>query len=1021
MSLIDYWKLDQSSGTTVASIGSNANNLTLQSGTWLPSGGYSNGCISLDGSTQYLFSWDNDLSGFPCQDDGSGPSTFSIAAWVYITDMGSPGKQNPLISKTSARDGTPYNGFQFNATNNSNGLFPEFIVWRNDSTSTTVTGNTALLDNTWQHIAATYQYIGNGTSKIRVFLNGSLVGSSNSAVGPAQDNPQRLYIGGYNYSPSGPFKWFEGRIDEVRVYDHALSSTEVSNLYSPTTGEQPITHWKFDDSAGTVTDSEGINDLTISGSYGWLDSPDSIKDGCLYLGGTNQYAYRSDDTLSNIPGQFDGTGPTTFSISLWFYIDENLNSSKRYPLLNKYGLKVTKDGNSWDGGWALFASNATSSFRPQFWTYSGSVTSGPYSTVITSNTSISARTWHHLVAQFEGSGAYNSQTSVMTLWLDGVQVASTSTAWGPVAESPQPLELGRYKNNRLGNEEYTRGRFDETKLFNYWLSPAEIADLQSVATITLLGGHALSAQQGELQIIHSGYVYLDGLTASATLNAAEAGIYRIVDLSGQELNTQLQPIGVSADSDLINWLAENKGDRAVLVEATYHDGTTTNTAYISNIGYITDSGDTPSNTAYVDILSGVPEIFEGIKETSIGSIIVENSEGSLDYWLTDYVFSGWPLTVYIGNPEWDRWQFREIISGIIDNVSAPNSHQIEFTLTNKAVVFDTPVQTQYMGGDLSDDNVLVPISLGYVHAVPAVLVSESTHRYKVHESAIQQIDDIDAGGATVAWTSYLSDGEFTVGQDWQERKITAILLGETNGTAAAMVEWFALRAGLTAGEIDFSNFSSFPNTAPMGIWIENDKSIAEAINDVLSSVGAFYRFTPRGLLQIKRLDLPEAGGYVLTDDDIVENGIELISVDPPRLTTQLGYFRTWGVLQWNELYFNLSEKTRARFTLEFRRVSSTNAGITTKWPQAKTTELIPTLLYDKADAQVEANRRRDLRAAPLYTFRIIAYGVPFEYSIGDSINITFPRYGFNDGRDMRILSIRQKPTENIVEMEVWGP
>jgi hypothetical protein len=75
----------------------------------------------------------------------------------------------------------------------------------------------ALAANVWTHVAGTYD----GTT-VRLYVNGVQV-SSRPAGGPISTSTGPLRIGGN--SLWGEF--FEGRIDEVRVYNRVLTSSEI--------------------------------------------------------------------------------------------------------------------------------------------------------------------------------------------------------------------------------------------------------------------------------------------------------------------------------------------------------------------------------------------------------------------------------------------------------------------------------------------------------------------------------------------------------------------------------------------------------------------------------------------------------------------------------------------------------------------------------------------------------------------------------------------------------------------------
>lgn len=78
-------------------------------------------------------------------------------------------------------------------------------------------GVSALPLNTWTHLATTYD----GTT-LRLYVNGNL-SATRLLVGVIEVNSTPLRIGGNTH----PDQFFQGRVDEIRVYSRALSETEV--------------------------------------------------------------------------------------------------------------------------------------------------------------------------------------------------------------------------------------------------------------------------------------------------------------------------------------------------------------------------------------------------------------------------------------------------------------------------------------------------------------------------------------------------------------------------------------------------------------------------------------------------------------------------------------------------------------------------------------------------------------------------------------------------------------------------
>ncbi|QGA80324.1 LamG domain-containing protein [Candidatus Nanohalobium constans] len=93
--------------------------------------------------------------------------------------------------------------------------------------------------NQWHHLAFSVDV---GSDEARIFLDGELVGTSSTHNTEAN----RPYVIGGNTEGDGDISGnhFEGKIDDVRLYDHKLSKKEVKQL-----SRAKVLHYKFDDFA----------------------------------------------------------------------------------------------------------------------------------------------------------------------------------------------------------------------------------------------------------------------------------------------------------------------------------------------------------------------------------------------------------------------------------------------------------------------------------------------------------------------------------------------------------------------------------------------------------------------------------------------------------------------------------------------------------------------------------------------------------------------------------------------------
>lgn len=199
---INYYKLDESSGNAVDSIGGNT---ATNNGTATYSTGKINNGVNVNGSSQYL-SFSN------CPRIGNG--AFTISAWIKGTSFGADG------AIAGFGTGNTNQGTTFDVR--SQKLFVDFYA------GTNLAGVTTLSTGVWYFATVTYD-----GSVFRLYLNGTLestsAGTSASIVAGSGTIGRAFWVGG-NY--------FNGQIDEVGFWQRALTSGEITTLYNSGNGVQ---------------------------------------------------------------------------------------------------------------------------------------------------------------------------------------------------------------------------------------------------------------------------------------------------------------------------------------------------------------------------------------------------------------------------------------------------------------------------------------------------------------------------------------------------------------------------------------------------------------------------------------------------------------------------------------------------------------------------------------------------------------------------------------------------------------
>ena len=217
--LVGKWGFDENSAstsTTVYDTSGNNNNGALTNGpTRASSTCKMSNCLSFDGSNDYAVISD------PASETLDPTSKYSLSVWLKYATTTSYGF---IISKSNGGAGGGYELFR----NTGSGAIRFSSC---DAAGSCAGGYFDIVtdagynDNNWHYVAATAKT--NDVAKI--YVDGVLVKSSGTVTQNNVANAFNLLIGARGAAGASPFN---GYIDDVRVYNRALSASEVSNLYN---------------------------------------------------------------------------------------------------------------------------------------------------------------------------------------------------------------------------------------------------------------------------------------------------------------------------------------------------------------------------------------------------------------------------------------------------------------------------------------------------------------------------------------------------------------------------------------------------------------------------------------------------------------------------------------------------------------------------------------------------------------------------------------------------------------------
>lgn len=214
--LTAYYPFNESSGTTAAdTVRGGAGTANASGGATWVAGQYGN-AVELDGSSGYLLA----PNAVP-----TGTTAYSVAAWVWADSA-------PVWGSLVKNWGNSASGAFHLGFDDASGRISNYV---SAPTFGPAVAPTTLSLGAWHHIALTYN---GGTGTQTLYIDGSAVASAsasssltalgpNMAIGVKTDNttlaPDNTCCAGF----------WDGKIDELKFYDHTLTPAEVGAAMVP--------------------------------------------------------------------------------------------------------------------------------------------------------------------------------------------------------------------------------------------------------------------------------------------------------------------------------------------------------------------------------------------------------------------------------------------------------------------------------------------------------------------------------------------------------------------------------------------------------------------------------------------------------------------------------------------------------------------------------------------------------------------------------------------------------------------
>lgn len=243
--------------------------------------------IGVDGDTQGAFHYAPSNGDYHATvafaHDGLGAGgQMTAAAWINPASLPTSGNLGVIVSRTPG-DGTGY----YLELYNSGGT--QTIYWTSQGSASATYANYTVPLNAWTHVAVTHT-----SSAATIYVNGvaqpTTVSNGPVSLVPASSSTP-IYVGrrfdGYN---------FPGKIDDIRIYNNALSASQVRQLAA----QVPAGLVFRMDTVGDANDVSGLNQALVSNTGALAAGRHGVAD-TAYRFTSGQVATFAHSTTLNTP------------------------------------------------------------------------------------------------------------------------------------------------------------------------------------------------------------------------------------------------------------------------------------------------------------------------------------------------------------------------------------------------------------------------------------------------------------------------------------------------------------------------------------------------------------------------------------------------------------------------------------------------------------------------------------------------------------------------------------------------
>ncbi|MES3674596.1 hypothetical protein QC589_01430 [Halomonas elongata] len=435
-----------------------------------------------------------------------------------------------------------------------------------------------------------------------------------------------------------------------------------------------------------------------------------------------------------------------------------------------------------------------------------------------------------------------------------------------------------------------------------------------------------------------------------------------------------------------------------------------------------------------------------VSRSGYGDTVLINADGGIN-WLAGYATDG--REAVLSNA--DGGTVTEVFTGTVSRVSF-DGRLVRVRLRDPVELLQQPhPNNRYAGDNVLPDGLegtgddiagtLKPRVYGEVRNAAPTLVNSAKLIYQVSDQACTVTAVYDNGVALDYDGEYVDLDELEgtppdpgQWQDWEPpngkwRRINGyIRLGDSPAGqitvdadaplagAGDVLEQIAIEAGAAVGDV-----SALNTRGAIRLWVTNETTTAELLDQIVTSVGGWWRIDSSNTVQAGLLAEPGAAVLTLHDHQIISisrdaTGAGSNGLPVHRVTWRCDRIETTQT----DLSGAVSESRKSRLAKQYRETEASDSAVLDRHPLASEISVDSRLASRSAGQQAATDvltllsPRRDSLSVEARVLDAASL------AIGDTVRVVTPRLGYDNGRDLLVTVRTLNAERNRLTLNLWG-